>query len=76
VGFDEIQVNCSLVLTGITLNIWCLMEKFTMWGGMNKEIEEIIVKTFFIKKIQQRVQFELSSNKKRLDRIARIERQY
>jgi hypothetical protein len=41
--------------------------------GMNKEIEEIIVKTFFIKKIQQRVLFELSSNKKRRDRIARIE---
>jgi hypothetical protein len=40
--------------------------------GMNKEIEEIVVKTFFIKGIQQRTLFELTSNKYRHSRIARI----
>lgn len=40
---------------------------------MNKEIEEIIVKTFFIKRLQERVLFDLSSSKKRRDRISRLE---
>jgi hypothetical protein len=39
---------------------------------MNRETEEIIVKTFFIKGIQQRTLFELTSNKHRHSRIARI----
>lgn len=38
---------------------------------MNKEIEEIIVKTFFEKRIQQRVLFELSSPLKRYDAFGR-----
>ncbi|MBD7943447.1 hypothetical protein H9650_04890 [Psychrobacillus sp. Sa2BUA9] len=38
---------------------------------MNKEIEEIIVKTFFEKRIQQRVLFELSSPQKRYDAFGR-----
>lgn len=38
---------------------------------MNKEIEEIIVKTFFVKSIQQRVLFELSSPQKRYDAFGR-----
>ncbi|MEK4485643.1 hypothetical protein MHH81_08560 [Psychrobacillus sp. FSL H8-0484] len=38
---------------------------------MNKEIEEIIVKTFFVKRIQQRVLFELSSPQKRYDAFGR-----
>ncbi|MFF2450749.1 hypothetical protein ACFVSW_27355 [Neobacillus sp. NPDC058068] len=43
---------------------------------MNKEIEEIIVKTFFNKKIQQRVLFELSSSKKRREAIGRLNHNY
>jgi hypothetical protein len=40
--------------------------KLVMGGvGMNKEIEEIIIKSFSNKRIQQRVLFELSSPKKR-----------
>lgn len=38
---------------------------------MNKEIEEKIVKTFFVKRIQQRVLFELSSPRKRYDAFGR-----
>ena len=38
---------------------------------MNKEIEEIIVKSFFVKRIQQRVLFELSSPQKRNDVFGR-----
>lgn len=36
---------------------------------MNKEVETIIVKTFFEKRIQERVLFELSAPKKRKDAI-------
>ncbi|WHY84646.1 hypothetical protein QNH39_18585 [Neobacillus novalis] len=43
---------------------------------MNKEIEEIIVKSFFNKRIQQRVLFELSSSKKRQDAIERLNHNY
>ena len=39
---------------------------------MNKEIEEIIVKKFFVKRIQQRVLFELSSSQKRSDVLGRL----
>lgn len=38
---------------------------------MNKEIEEVIVKTFFKKRIQQRILFELSSPTKRYDAFGR-----
>lgn len=38
---------------------------------MNKEIEEKIVKTFFVKRIQQRVLFELSTPHKRYDAFGR-----
>jgi len=38
---------------------------------MNKEIEEIIVKSFFVKRIQQRVLHELSSPQKRTDVFGR-----
>lgn len=40
---------------------------------MNKEIGEIIVKTFFVKRLQQRVLFELFSNKKRREEIERLD---
>ncbi|MFJ7730239.1 hypothetical protein ACIQXV_29710 [Neobacillus sp. NPDC097160] len=43
---------------------------------MNKEIEEIIVKSFFNKGIQQRMLFELSSSKKRGDAIGRLNHNY
>ncbi|MED4285197.1 hypothetical protein P4679_25080 [Priestia megaterium] len=39
---------------------------------MNKEIEKIIVKSFFAKRIQDRVLFELSSAKKRKDALSRL----
>lgn len=39
---------------------------------MDKELEEIIVKSFFNKRIQQRVLFELFSPKKRRDAIHRL----
>ncbi|WP_243840654.1 hypothetical protein [Paenisporosarcina antarctica] len=38
---------------------------------MNKQIEETIVKSFFVKRIQQRVLFELSSPQKRNDVFGR-----
>jgi hypothetical protein len=43
---------------------------------MNKEIEEIIVKSFFNKRIQQRVLFELSSPKKRWDALRGLRHKY
>jgi hypothetical protein len=43
---------------------------------MNKEIEEIIVKSFFNKRIQQRVLFELSSPKKRWDPLRGLRHKY
>lgn len=43
---------------------------------MDKEIEEIVVKSFFNKRIQQRVLFELSSSKKRGDAIGRLNHKY
>jgi len=39
---------------------------------LNKEIEKIIVKSFFAKRIQDRVLFELSSAKKRKDALSRL----
>lgn len=39
---------------------------------MDKELEEIIVKSFFNKRIQQRVLFELFSPKKRHDALSRL----
>lgn len=39
---------------------------------MNKEIEEIIVKSFFTKRLQDRVLFELFSKKKRHDALGRL----
>ncbi|MFD3448953.1 hypothetical protein ACFDTO_30765 [Microbacteriaceae bacterium 4G12] len=39
---------------------------------MNKEIEEIIVNSFFNKRIRQRVLFELSSQKKRTYALSRL----
>ncbi|WP_286131666.1 hypothetical protein [Bacillus sp. FJAT-25509] len=39
---------------------------------MDKEIEEIIVKSFFTKRIQDRVLFELFSKKKRKDALGRL----
>lgn len=39
---------------------------------LNKEIEKIIVKSFFAKRIQNRVLFELSSTKKRKDALSRL----
>lgn len=39
---------------------------------MNKEIEKIIVKSFFTKRLQDRVLFELSSAKKRKDALSRL----
>ncbi|WP_419883947.1 hypothetical protein ACN6MY_10945 [Peribacillus sp. B-H-3] len=43
---------------------------------MNKEIEEIIVKSFFEKRIQQRVLFELTSPKKRDNALNRLNHNY
>ncbi|MEM4992581.1 hypothetical protein WKH56_08570 [Priestia sp. SB1] len=39
---------------------------------MNTEIEKIIIKSFFAKRIQDRVLFELSSTKKRKDALSRL----
>ncbi|MBJ8076969.1 hypothetical protein JDS92_16595 [Bacillus cereus group sp. N12] len=39
---------------------------------MDKKLEEIIVKSFFNKRLQNRVLFELSSSKKRKDAIGRL----
>lgn len=39
---------------------------------MNKAIEEIIVKSFFTKRLQDRVLFELFSKKKRQDALSRL----
>ncbi|MCK1985803.1 MULTISPECIES: hypothetical protein [Peribacillus] len=39
---------------------------------MDKEMEKIIVKSFFTKRLQDRVLFELSSNKKRKDALSRL----
>jgi hypothetical protein len=39
---------------------------------LNKEIEKIIVKSFFAKRIQDRVLFELSTAKKRKDALSRL----
>lgn len=39
---------------------------------MNKEVEQIIVKSFFNKRIQDRVMFELGSPKNRKDAIGRL----
>ncbi|MGG3662492.1 hypothetical protein [Bacillus gobiensis] len=39
---------------------------------MDKEIEKIIVKSFFTKRLQDRVLFELSSPKKRKDALSRL----
>jgi hypothetical protein len=41
---------------------------------MNKEIEEKVVKTFFVKRLQDRVLFELSSKMKRRDALGRLDR--
>lgn len=43
---------------------------------MNKQIEEIIIKSFFNKRIQQRVLFELSSPKKRWDALRGLRHKY
>ncbi|OCA92581.1 hypothetical protein [Pseudobacillus wudalianchiensis] len=39
---------------------------------MNKELEEIIIKAFFVKRVQERVLFELASPKRRLDALSRL----
>lgn len=39
---------------------------------MNKELEKIIVKAFFTKRLQDRVLFEMSSAKKRKDALSRL----
>ncbi|MFQ3546103.1 hypothetical protein Q7A53_18635 [Halobacillus rhizosphaerae] len=39
---------------------------------MDRELEEVIVKAFFSKRIQQRVLFELLSPKKRMDAMDRL----
>lgn len=39
---------------------------------MNKEQEEIIVKSFFTKSLRERVMFELSSSKRRKDALSRL----
>lgn len=39
---------------------------------MNKENEETIVKSFFVKRTQQRVLFELSSPQKRREALRRL----
>ncbi|MGO4887309.1 hypothetical protein ACJ2A9_06105 [Anaerobacillus sp. MEB173] len=43
---------------------------------MDKGLEEIIVKAFFVKRIQQRVLFELFSAKKRMDAMNRLNHNY
>lgn len=43
---------------------------------MNSDLETIIVKTFFEKRIQERVLFELFSPKKRKDAIGRLNHHY
>ncbi|PDY93287.1 hypothetical protein [Bacillus toyonensis] len=43
---------------------------------MDKKLEEIIVKSFFTKRLQNRVLFELSSSKKRKDAIGRFFHNY
>ncbi|QFT89039.1 hypothetical protein FIU87_10310 [Bacillus sp. THAF10] len=43
---------------------------------MDKELEEIIVKAFFTKRIQQRVLFEFFSEKKRMDAMNRLNHNY
>lgn len=43
---------------------------------MDKEREQIIVKTFFVKRIQDRVLYELQSSKKRRDAIWRLSHTY
>ncbi|GAB1792813.1 hypothetical protein [Priestia megaterium] len=43
---------------------------------MNKEIEEKVVKSFFAKRIQERVMFELFSSKKRDDALHRLNHTY
>ncbi|MFC5650626.1 hypothetical protein ACFPYJ_16135 [Paenibacillus solisilvae] len=43
---------------------------------MNIDLESIIVKTFFEKRIQERVLFELSALKKRKDAIGRLNHHY
>jgi hypothetical protein len=43
---------------------------------MGKELDEVIVKSFFNKTIQQRILFELSSPKKRRDAINRLNHKY
>jgi hypothetical protein len=39
---------------------------------MDKEQEEITVKSFFVKRIRERVMFELSSPKRRIDALSRL----
>jgi hypothetical protein len=43
---------------------------------MDKELEDIIVKSFFTKRIQQRVLFELFSAKKRMNAMNRLNHNY
>jgi hypothetical protein len=43
---------------------------------MNKELESIIVKTFFEKRVQERILFELCSAKKRKDALSRLSHNY
>ncbi|PGZ80542.1 hypothetical protein COE55_06700 [Priestia megaterium] len=43
---------------------------------MNKEIEEKVVKSFFAKRIQERVMFELFSSKNRDDALHRLNHTY
>lgn len=43
---------------------------------MDKQLEEIIVKSFFNKRLQDRVLFELTSTKKRKDAIGRLSHNY
>lgn len=54
---------------------YLIIKKGFSKGGnvtVNKEIEKIIVKAFFNKKIQERFLFELGSKKKRDDAISRL----
>lgn len=43
---------------------------------MNKEYEEIVVRNFFEKRIQNRIIFELLSTKKRKDALSRLSHSY
>jgi len=43
---------------------------------MNKDIEEIVVRTFFERRIQERVMFELFSPKKRDKALHRLNHDY